>query len=56
MGSSPLLPLLGSYFTPDDKNRHAIVSTIDGEIHEIFFDPKKTVGNATLGSFCACGS
>jgi hypothetical protein len=52
MGSSPLLPSLGSYFTPDDKNRHAIVSTIDGEIHEIFFNPNTTVGNATLGSFC----
>jgi len=52
MGSSPLLPSLGTYFTPGDKNRHAIVSTIDGEIHEIFFNPGTGVGNATLGSFC----
>jgi hypothetical protein len=52
MGSSPLLPSLGTYFTPNDKDRHAIVSTIDGEIHEIFFKPNTTVGNSTLGSFC----
>ena len=59
MGFSPLLASLGSYFTPGDKNRHVIVATIDGEIHELFYNPKTntgnpnaSAGNATLGSFC----
>jgi hypothetical protein len=59
MGSSPLLPSLGSYFTPGDKFRHAIVATVDGDIHELFYNPKTSTGDpdasagdATLGSFC----
>jgi hypothetical protein len=52
MASSPLLPTLGSYFTPNDKNRHAIVATSDGVLHEIFYNAKTTVGDATLGCFC----
>lgn len=47
-----LLSTLGSYFTPNDGYRHAIVSTIDGEIHEIFYNPKTGKGNARLACFC----
>jgi hypothetical protein len=47
-----LLTSLGSYYTPSDGYRHAIVATSDGEVHEIFFNPKTGRGNATLACFC----
>src|SRR2546423_433987 len=39
MAGGNLLSTLGSYFTPNDGYRHAIVSTSDGDIHEIFYRP-----------------
>jgi hypothetical protein len=52
MAETHLLNSLGSYFTPNDGNRHAIVSTPDGEVHEIFYNPKTGKGNAKLAAFC----
>lgn len=54
MSPLPFVPSLGTYFTPADGFRHAIISTPDGELHEIYFNPKVGGGarNATLGSFC----
>ena len=52
MASQNLLGSLGSYFTPNDGYRHAIVSTSDGEIHEVFYNPKTGTGNAKLAHFC----
>lgn len=52
MTTNPLLLSLGSYFTPKDGYRHVIVATSDGEVHEIFYNPQKGVGNAKLACFC----
>lgn len=47
-----LLSTCGSYFTPNDGYRHAIVSTSDGEVHEVFYNPRTGKGNARLACFC----
>lgn len=52
MAEAHLLNSLGSFFSPDDGDRHAIVSTSDGEVHEIFYSPRTGIGNATLAAFC----
>ncbi len=50
----PLLSSLGSYFTPDDGFRHAIVSTPSGQISEVAFNPKDEWrrDNHIRGFFC----
>jgi hypothetical protein len=52
MPGGNLLSTLGSYFTPNDGYRHAIVSTSDGELHEIFYSPRTGKGIAKLAYFC----
>jgi hypothetical protein len=48
----PLISTAGSYFTPDDGFRHAIVSTSDGELHEAFYSSAAGSGVDTLAFFC----
>jgi hypothetical protein len=50
----PLLASIGSYYAPSDGNRHVIVSTSDGEMHELYYtgQPTGLAGDIRLACFC----
>src|SRR5262249_25084453 len=41
----------GSFYSPDDHYRHAIVATADGDVTELFYHPSTGTGRALLGNF-----
>ncbi len=42
---------VAGYFTPQDRNRHAIAVTGNGGIHEIYYNPKAGVSADEIGCF-----
>lgn len=42
---------VAGYNTPDDGFRHVIAATVDGGIHEIYFNPKSGTFKDNLSSF-----
>jgi hypothetical protein len=52
----PFVSSLGSYFTPKDGFRHVIIGTIDGGVHEVFYNPSQGVGRVQLACFDAIRS
>jgi hypothetical protein len=41
---------VGGFYSDDDGFRHALVNTVDGDLHEIFFNPDIGIGDALLGN------
>src|SRR6266496_1394460 len=49
--SGTIFSSIASYYTPNDKFRHAIVATTEGNLFEVFYNPAQGIGRDHLACF-----